>query len=106
MHGYTAHGDPFIRSSTSGLLTQVSLPFFRSLSSWIYEGELVDPGDEFFVQRRSEYDAGSAEESIAIGHEAWSGRYRFRKEMLPTFVEERFGKKVRQSPAPLTLRAY
>jgi hypothetical protein len=58
------------------------------------------------VQRRPEYDAGSAEESIAIGHEAWHGRYRFRKEMLPTFVEERFGKKVKPSPPTYATREH
>lgn len=105
LHSYTVHGDPFIRSFTSTLLEKVSAPFFKSLASWIYEGELVDPSSEFFVERNSSTGTAMAdgEEGNTSGNangnddsQTWSGRYRFRKAMLPSFVSEDLGRKVSQ----------
>ncbi|CAD6581720.1 MAG: Microtubule-nucleating Tub4p (gamma-tubulin) complex component [Cyphobasidiales sp. Tagirdzhanova-0007] len=100
IHSYTAHGDPFIRSFTSSLLEKVSGPFFKSLAAWIYEGELVDPSAEFFVERNGNIGSGdnATERENGAGYgrkvETWSGRYRFRREMLPSFVGEHFGSKI------------
>ena len=95
LHGYTTHGDPFISSFTSSLLTRVSQPFFRSLAAWIYNGELLDPSDEFFVRaRRKHQDRSRDQDDSTSAAESWNGRYKFRKEMLPSFLNESFGKKV------------
>jgi gamma-tubulin complex component 3 len=121
IHSYTAHGDPFVRRFTDSLLEEVSRPFFHSLGKWMYEGELLDPFDEFFVElnpemrdvefgrRRALGSGGSGLGSdFAIGalegdggaqnvddHRLWETKYAFRREMLPSFVNVDFGRKVR-----------
>lgn len=100
LHGYTAHGDPFISTFTSTLLARVSQPFFRSLAAWIYQGELLDPSDEFFVQaRKKNQDGATDQDDSTSAAESWNGRYKFRKEMLPSFLSESLGKKVPSLPA-------
>lgn len=98
IHSYTFNGDPFIRSFTSSLLSQVSIPFFKTLSKWIYEGELDDPFDEFFVKddksssskNEVEDDDGDEETNDKI----WKEKFSFRKEMLPSFLRESFARKI------------
>lgn len=119
LHSYTSHGDPFVRQLTDSLLVQVSRPFFRTLAKWIHEGELLDPCDEFFVRlnpelkgvhfsRRQTVDLdggdglslGLAVEDPAMSTlRLWERKYFFRAEMLPGFVSESFGRKVRRRPA-------
>jgi gamma-tubulin complex component 3 len=119
IHSYTSHGDPFVRSFTDSLLEEVSRPFFHSLGKWIYEGELLDPFDEFFVELNpemrdvefgrqralglggaglgSDFAIGALEGNDARGvddHRLWQNKYAFRREMLPSFVNENFGRKV------------
>ena len=111
LHSYTSHGDPFVRNFTDGLLLEVSKPFFRTLAKWIYEGELVDPLDEFFVQlnpdvkeaveaaQRRQAEAESMGYASAVedasGLRLWERKFLFRRDMLPTFVSASFAEKVR-----------
>lgn len=129
VHAYTAHGDPLIHSFASRILRAISAPFFATLSAWIYDGELRDPFDEFFVQlnpalvssskgggasasaRRAFRLAAAAEaggtrdddddeaDEPIQAHELWTSKFLFRQDMLPGFLEESFGRKV-----SLTLR--
>lgn len=118
LHAYTANGDPFIRTFSSRLLKTLSIPFFSTLSSWIYQGELRDPYNEFFVSLNpalgnegderwkkrggngidGELWGNSFDDRDADGgvpsHELWAEKFSFRKEMLPGFLEESFGRKV------------
>lgn len=118
LHAYTANGDPFIRNFSSRLLKTLSIPFFSTLSSWIYQGELRDPYNEFFVSlnpalgnegdERWKKRGGNGIDAELWGnsfddregdwgvpsHELWAEKFSFRKEMLPGFLEESFGRKV------------
>jgi len=99
---------------------QVSKPFFTTLQKWIFSGELYDPCDEFFVAMDPELahyqyihpKAISGQTSTDVGFpnilgdldegssegdprsRLWEAKYQFRKEMLPSFLGEAFGKKV------------
>lgn len=99
---------------------QVSKPFFATLHKWLFSGELNDPFSEFFVavdpqlahmqyvQQSSSTGQlasdggfggfGGENEDISgereVGLKLWEGKYQFRKEMLPSFVGEAFGRKV------------
>ena len=101
---------------------QVSRPFFSMLHKWLFSGELYDPFSEFFValdpelahlqyvqapedgmflasdafQADADVDEAGAykEESLKL----WEGKYVFRKDMLPAFIGESFGKKVIVTP--------
>ncbi len=109
IHSYTFNGDPFIRRFTSGLLDEVSKPFFHSLSLWIYEGELQDPFREFFVELNDDPRKASQSRANSSGAEGdlpsfsdldgdaaslWQNKFVFRKEMLPSFLQESFGRKI------------
>lgn len=101
-------------------VNQVSKPFFTILQKWIFSGELYDPCDEFFVAMDPELahyqyihpkavsghtstdfglpsilgdlDEGSSEGDPRT--RLWEAKYQFRKEMLPSFLGEAFGRKV------------
>ena len=103
-------------------LVQVSKPFFSMLHKWLFSGELYDPfseffvaldpslahlqyiqpsniqgsalsGDEGFADRYGDADDLSGEQEIGL--RLWEGKYTFEKDMLPAFVGEAFGRKVR-----------
>ncbi|KAF9057610.1 gamma-tubulin complex DGRIP91/SPC98 component [Panaeolus papilionaceus] len=121
IHGYTDNGDPFIRKFTDELLAEVSHPFFSTLHKWLFSGELYDPYEEFFVTTDSSLgqlgyvhpsslsggiqhmaNEGSfggitdmdEQGTFNRGQRAWEAKYQFRKDMLPTFVGESFGRKI------------
>ncbi|KLO19761.1 gamma-tubulin complex DGRIP91/SPC98 component [Schizopora paradoxa] len=118
IHSYTNNGDPFIQQFTDELLEEVSKPFFAMLHKWLFSGELYDPHSEFFVavdpeladvqylQPRhglSSGDDGFSDQMIDLddlsrehqsGQKLWESKFIFRKEMLPAFVGETFGRKI------------
>lgn len=97
----------------------MSRPFFSTLHKWLFSGELYDPHNEFFVALDPELahvqyllhppslatgvdgvlsalngeteDASTEREG---GLRLWEAKYQFRRDMLPMFVGEEFGKKV------------
>lgn len=103
---------------------QVSRPFFATLHKWLFSGELYDPFEEFFVSADSSLGHlnyvhpssipgginslsndggfgggfnGDNDDFSGLrgnGQKLWEAKYRFRKDMLPMFVGEPFGKKV------------
>ena len=108
-------------------ILQVSRPFFATLHKWLFSGELYDPFEEFFVSADSSLghvpyvhpssipggisttpsDGGFGgadndnDDFLGLrinGQKLWETKYRFRKEMLPAFVGESFGKKVPSGP--------
>ncbi|KAF8913942.1 gamma-tubulin complex, DGRIP91/SPC98 component [Gymnopilus junonius] len=123
IHSYTDNGDPFVRKFTHELLEEVSRPFFATLHKWLFSGELYDPFEEFFVTADSslghipyvhpsslpggisqlsgdaifENSNPDSEDISGLrenGKKSWETKYRFRKDMLPLFVGEAFGKKI------------
>ena len=90
------------------------------MHKWLFSGELYDPFAEFFVAVDPELahlqymqpslqgvgqlasdggfgggDVEDATEEHAGGLQLWEQKYRFQKDMLPAFVGETFGRKVR-----------
>jgi len=105
IHSYTFNGDPFIRQFTAEILEQVSKPFFHSLSLWIFEGELQDPFQEFFVELNKDVKTWALthhDDSLVLptmhdGQAAsslWQNQFRIRSEMIPSFLGEGFAKKI------------
>ncbi|KAF9221950.1 gamma-tubulin complex, component 3 [Gyrodon lividus] len=119
IHSYTDNGDPFVRKFTDQLLEEVSAPFFSTLHKWLFSGELYDPYNEFFVSVDPELAhmqyllhpsslaggvdgvfgalSGEAEDMSTErenGLRLWEAKYQFRRDMLPMFVGEAFGKKI------------
>ncbi|KAA1466481.1 gamma-tubulin complex DGRIP91/SPC98 component [Dentipellis sp. KUC8613] len=120
IHSYAENGDPFVRRFTDQLLEEVSKPFFEILHKWLLSGELSDPYAEFFVAVDPELahlqyvnhpgafgqpsgdggfgglagDQDDLSDERESGLRLWETKYRFQKEMLPTFVGEGFGRKI------------
>lgn len=110
IHSYTFHGDPLIRKFTAEILDHVARPFFQMLSQWIFQGKLQDPFDEFFVERNKGLKVSTSvpneEDDLSALHMSsfhdtpappsslWQNQFRFRPEMLPSFLDETFGKKI------------
>ncbi|KAM3589786.1 Microtubule-nucleating Tub4p (gamma-tubulin) complex component [Umbelopsis sp. WA50703] len=84
IHNYTKHGDPFIQKFISQLLEEVSAPFWEMLQRWVYEGELEDPYEEFFV---------GCDDSVTE-EELWQKKYTFREPMLPSFISNTLAEKI------------
>jgi len=47
---FVLNGSPQIRVFISRLLKEVSTPILSMIKSWMLEGEINDPFDEFFVK--------------------------------------------------------
>ncbi|KAI9317136.1 Spc98 family-domain-containing protein [Dichotomocladium elegans] len=84
MHNYTIHGDPFVRKYIKSMLQDVSKPFYEMLQRWIYEGELDDPYEEFFVA----CDPTVSEEAL------WQRKYSLRQNMVPSFISTELSQKI------------
>lgn len=112
-------------STESNLPIEVSKPFFETLQKWLFSGELYDPYLEFFVTVDPElahlqyvypssltngagimigdgaFGGFNADQDDLTGEREsglrlWQAKYKFRQEMLPAFVGEGFGRKVRR----------
>ncbi|CAG8501787.1 10373_t:CDS:10 [Ambispora gerdemannii] len=84
IYKYTNHGDPFTQKFINDMLEEVSRPFYEMLTRWIYEGELEDPFEEFFVK----CDDDVEEEKL------WQLKYSIRSDMQPTFISTTLAKKI------------
>ena len=101
VHSFTAHGDPYVRSFAHKLLTQITRPWYEMLKTWIYEGQLRDPFQEFFVREtpvtevRSRYAGyGSYTSTTAPKSSAWEGKYSLEDSLVPGFIGEQVARKV------------
>ncbi|KAI9592455.1 Spc98 family-domain-containing protein [Syncephalis fuscata] len=87
IHAYSNHGDPFIRQFVDETLEEVSKPFYEMLQRWIYEGELEDPHNEFFVA----CDEVTGEDGEV---DIWRDKYTIRSAMIPGFISASLAHKI------------
>ncbi|KAJ5916324.1 hypothetical protein N7504_000339 [Penicillium tannophilum] len=92
IHGFSSsHGDPFVCAFAEKLLVHVTQPFYDMLRSWIYDGELSDPYEEFFV---AEGKGKPDEDPRRIATSVWETKYVLDEKMLPSIVTQEFANKV------------
>ncbi|KAI9247542.1 Spc98 family-domain-containing protein [Sporodiniella umbellata] len=84
LHNHTKHGDPFIKEFITQILDTISQPFYAMIQSWVYEGELDDPFEEFFVACNVD----------APQQEMWKNKYSIREDMLPSFISKELALKI------------
>lgn len=84
IYSYMQHGDPFAKSLIKHILTLVSQPIYALLLRWIYDGELEDTHDEFFV----------AADPTVRNDRLWHDKYSLRKSMIPTFISTDQAKRI------------
>ncbi|KAI5795038.1 Spc98 family-domain-containing protein [Geopyxis carbonaria] len=85
----SSHGDPFVHAFAERLLIHITRPFYDMLRHWIYEGELTDPYNEFFVS-----DHPSEEVAKGGASSVWQDKYKFAQEQVPTIITESFANRV------------
>jgi gamma-tubulin complex component 3 len=76
LHARTRHGDPYVSQFVRKLMSRVCAPIFQMVARWMFEGELDDPQQEFFVQSKEGVDNNTM----------WHERYTINNTMLPRFI--------------------
>lgn len=89
----SSHGDPFVAGFAERILGHVARPFYDMLRHWIYDGELVDPYNEFFVMEtdptlKADIDPRRVATSV------WEDKYKLEHNMVPSIISEDFAKKI------------
>lgn len=83
LYQYADHGDPAMQKFIQKILAEVSRPFQDMLRKWIFEGELEDPCQEFFVA------TGDPE-----NEDMWKTTFVIDKFMKPDFLSQELAEKV------------
>ncbi|RYO76600.1 hypothetical protein DL766_009761 [Monosporascus sp. MC13-8B] len=92
IHSFSSsHGDPVVAAFAERLLTPVTRPFYDILRHWIYDGELSDPYQEFFVQERSPEDQPKGKSGST---NVWEDKYVLDAQMIPSIITIDFADKV------------
>ncbi|KAF2841892.1 hypothetical protein M501DRAFT_988171 [Patellaria atrata CBS 101060] len=98
IHSFSlSHGDPFVGGFAERLLSHVTRPFYDMLRQWIYDGELSDPYQEFFVlehHERNDDEITNGENRKGGATSVWDEKYTLNKRMVPSIVTEEFSNKV------------
>lgn len=91
IHSYaTSHGDPFVRNFAERLLSQITKPFYNMLRAWIYDGELEDPFQEFFVYENRDDRDGMGVGAMSV----WEHKYALQSTMIPSIMTADFANRV------------
>lgn len=90
IHGFAAtHGDPIVSTFAERLLGTCTRPFYDILRHWIYDGELSDPYEEFFVQEQKSEAA-----KLKGASNVWEDKYEVAEDMIPSIMTPDFAQKV------------
>ncbi|XP_071493935.1 gamma-tubulin complex component 3 homolog [Diadema antillarum] len=84
IHSYTLHGDPSTRQLVKHILRLVAFPIRTMLDKWIFDGQLEDKHNEFFVAA----DPSIKEDKL------WHEKYSLRKSMVPSFISMEQARKI------------
>ena len=78
------------------MLIQVTRPFYDMLRQWIYDGELSDPYQEFFVHEQGPQRDGptQVDPRRAPATSMWEDKYKLEESMIPSIITEEFARKV------------
>ncbi|KAL6921709.1 hypothetical protein ACHAPO_006995 [Fusarium lateritium] len=92
IHSFSSsHGDPVVAAFAERLLSSFTRPFYDILRHWIYDGELSDPFQEFFVREQSpNKDTSKAKGAGNV----WEDKYEIDIDMIPSIITQDFAQKV------------
>ncbi|CAN8105970.1 unnamed protein product [Discula destructiva] len=95
IHGFsTSHGDPIVAAFAERLLGSVTRPFYDILRHWIYDGELQDPYQEFFVREQNPNNEDRQDLKARGMSSVWNDKYEVEKGMIPSIITDDFAQKV------------
>ena len=92
--GFSRHGDPSVQQFVQRLMRELCAPLYAMLRRWLFEGELQDPHEEFFV-KLGKLDTAEQDRRIVFRDEKavassagtlmWHRKYVLRESMLPSW---------------------
>ncbi|KAI1840822.1 hypothetical protein JX266_012970 [Neoarthrinium moseri] len=92
IHSFSSmHGDPIVGAFAERLLTPVTRPFYDILRHWIYDGELSDPYQEFFVREQTPEQMPKGKSGST---NVWEDKYLVVQDMIPSIITADFAEKV------------
>lgn len=92
IHSFSStHGDPIVGAFAERLLTPVTRPFYDILRHWIYDGELSDPYQEFFVKEQSPEQMPKGKSGST---NVWEDKYVVQGSMIPSIMAPEFAEKI------------
>lgn len=93
IHSFSSsHGDPVVAAFAERLLGSFTKPFYDILRHWIYDGELSDPYQEFFV-RQQQGKSDDVAKLKGVGN-VWTDKYEIDHGMTPSIITQDFAQKV------------
>jgi gamma-tubulin complex component 3 len=84
---YALNGSPSIRQFINRILKEVSAPILSMIKTWMIEGEINDPFNEFFVLT----DPNIPDDKL------WKSKYTLNYIMIPSFLSNELAKKILQT---------
>jgi gamma-tubulin complex component 3 len=87
----SSHGDPVVAAFAERLLGSFTRPFYEILRHWIYDGELSDPYQEFFVREKAH---SPDNDKVKGAGNVWEDKYEIAKDMIPSIMTHDFAQKV------------
>jgi gamma-tubulin complex component 3 len=84
INSYVLHGAPGTKILLSKLLKEVSAPILTMIKTWMIEGELNDPFQEFFVSMNPDVP----DDLI------WTNKYELKHDMIPSFLTNELARKI------------
>ncbi|CAH8496475.1 unnamed protein product [Heterobilharzia americana] len=84
VYAYTLHGDNEVVSIMQHLMSSIASSLLHFISQWIYDGQLDDPYQEFFIESNA---------SVKI-ERLWYDKYNLRCNMIPKFITENQANKI------------
>ena len=84
INSYVLHGAPGTKVLLSRLLKEVSAPLLTMIKTWMIEGELNDPFQEFFVNM----DPNVPDDLL------WTNKYELKHSMIPSFLTNDLARKI------------
>ncbi|KAI9172390.1 Spindle pole body component alp6 [Paramyrothecium foliicola] len=92
IHSFSSsNGDPVVAAFAERLLGSFTRPFYDILRHWIYDGELSDPYQEFFVREKKHNP--ETDKTRGSGN-VWEDKYEIAKDMVPSIITQDFAQKV------------
>ncbi|CAN0413486.1 unnamed protein product, partial [Ectocarpus sp. 12 AP-2014] len=86
LHTHVDHGDPFVRGLVQRTMVRACESLFLMVKLWMFEGELVDHHNEFFVQERKL--------ATVLKETLWHDRYHLDLCLLPKFIDQEVAVKI------------
>lgn len=84
IHTHLFNGNPGHKSLTESLLKSACRPLQVMLSSWLLDGEIKDPYNEFFIEEITE----------VTSDRLWHHKYRVMNARLPSFMSKQLARKI------------